>query len=30
LQLLDEIGFQAEVIHDPYQRELFLARKAHG
>jgi SAM-dependent methyltransferase len=27
LQLLNEVGFQAEVIHDPFERELFLARK---
>ena len=28
LRLLKEVGFQAEIIHDPFERELFLARKA--
>lgn len=27
LRLLNEVGFQAEVIPDPFERELFLARK---
>jgi len=27
LQLLNEVGFRAEVIPDPFARELFLARK---
>ena len=27
LRLLEEVGFQAEVIRDPFDRELFLARK---
>ena len=27
LRLLTEVGFQPEVIHDPFERELFLARK---
>ena len=29
LRLLNEVGFQAEVIPDPFERELFLARKAN-
>ncbi|HEU0294225.1 MAG TPA: class I SAM-dependent methyltransferase [Anaerolineales bacterium] len=28
LRLLSEVGFHPEVIRDPYERELFLARKA--
>ncbi|HET9906381.1 MAG TPA: class I SAM-dependent methyltransferase [Anaerolineales bacterium] len=27
LRLLNEVGFQAEVIPDPFERELFVARK---
>jgi SAM-dependent methyltransferase len=27
LRLLKEVGFQAEVIRDPFERELFVARK---
>gem|GEM_PF-505524 len=27
LRLLNEVGFQAEFIHDPFERELFLARR---
>jgi SAM-dependent methyltransferase len=27
LRLLNQVGFQAEVIHDQFERELFLARK---
>jgi SAM-dependent methyltransferase len=27
LQLLNEVGFHAEIIPDPYERELFLARR---
>lgn len=30
LRLLDQVGFQAEVIPDPFERELFLARKVHN
>lgn len=30
LRLLIEVGFQAEVIHDPFERELFFARKVDG
>ena len=28
LRLLREVGFQPEIIRDPFERELFLARKA--
>jgi SAM-dependent methyltransferase len=27
IRLLQEVGFQSEIIHDPFERELFLARK---
>ena len=27
LQLLPEIGFRAEIVHDPYERDLFLAHR---
>jgi hypothetical protein len=27
LRLLNEVGFQAEVIRDPFEREIFLGRK---
>ncbi len=27
LRLLDDVGFQAEIIHDEYDRDLFLARR---
>jgi SAM-dependent methyltransferase len=27
LRLLEAVGFQPQVIHDPFERELFLARK---
>jgi len=30
LRLLNEVGFQPEIIRDPFERELFLARKADG
>jgi SAM-dependent methyltransferase len=30
LRLLNEVGFQAEVIRDPFERELFLGRKIGG
>lgn len=29
LRLLNEVGFEAQVIHDPFERELFLARKVN-
>lgn len=28
LRLLHEAGFQPEIVHDPFERELFVARKA--
>jgi hypothetical protein len=30
LRLLNEVGFQTEIIRDPFERELFLARKTEG
>lgn len=30
LRLLGEVGFQAEIIRDKYDRDLFLARKGEG
>jgi len=30
LRLLDEIGFQPEIIRDEYERDIFLARKPKG
>ena len=30
LRLLIEVGFRAEIVHDPFERELFLARKLNG
>ena len=30
LQLLQEVGFQPEIIRDPFERELFLAQKINS
>jgi hypothetical protein len=30
LRLLEEVGFQPQVIHDAFERELFLARKVRA
>ncbi len=30
LQLLSDVGFQATTVRDPYERDLFVARRPHG
>lgn len=30
LQLLLDVGFQPTIVRDPYERDLFVARKPHG